>query len=39
MLIDQQVFWFNVSVNDAYFLMQVLKTIHELLEKVPHERL
>ena len=33
-LVNKQVFWFDVSMNHTNLLVQVLEAIHELLEKI-----
>ena len=38
-LVDKQVFRLNISMNNANLLVQVLKAIHELLEKISDQRL
>ena len=38
-LVDKQIFGLNISVNNANLLVQVLKAIHELLEKISDQRL
>ena len=38
-LVDKQIFGLNISVNNANLLVQVLQTIHELLEKISDQRL
>ena len=38
-LVNKQVLGLNVSVDHANLLVQVLKAIHELLEKISDQRL
>ena len=38
-LVNKQVLGLNVSVNYANLLVQVLKAVHELLEKISDQRL
>ena len=38
-LVNKQVFRFDVSMNHANLLVQVLQAIHELLEKISDQRL
>ena len=38
-LVNKQVLGLNVSVDHANLLVQVLKAVHELLEKISDQRL
>ena len=38
-LVNEQVFGLDVSVNYANLLMQILEAIHKLLEKISDQRL